>query len=100
MSKVTKRQKRELASLVALPDDEIDTSDIPEVTNLSGAERGRFYRPIKKPVTIRLDADVLAWFKSHSKKYQTAINKALREYIESHRRSGGSRGHEEGGPGL
>lgn len=47
-------------------------------------ERGRFYRPVKKPVTIRLDTDVVAWFKSHGKKYQTAINKALREYIASH----------------
>jgi uncharacterized protein (DUF4415 family) len=84
MSEAIKRQKQELASLAALPDGKIDSSDIPEVADWSSADRGRFYRPIKKPVTIRLDADVLAWFKSHSKKYQTAINKALREYIETH----------------
>ncbi|OHC74165.1 MAG: hypothetical protein A3G18_08285 [Rhodospirillales bacterium RIFCSPLOWO2_12_FULL_58_28] len=84
MSKVIKRQKQELAALAATPDDKIDTSDIPEVADWNDAQRGRFYRPIKEPVTIRLDADVLAWFKAHSNKYQTAINKALREYIASH----------------
>lgn len=84
MSKAIKRQKQELVALAAMPDDKIDTSDISEVTDWNDAQRGRFYRPIKEPVTIRLDADVLAWFKAHSNKYQTAINKALREYIASH----------------
>ncbi len=84
MSKMSKREKQELAALAALPDAKIDTSDIPDGADWNNAERGRFYRPIKKPVTIRLDADVLAWFKARSEKYQTAINKALREYITSH----------------
>lgn len=84
MSKAIKRQKQELVALAAMPDDKIDTSDISEVTDWNDAQRGCFYRPIKEPVTIRLDADVLAWFKAHSNKYQTAINKALREYIASH----------------
>lgn len=83
MSKVTKRQKQELDALANLPDERIDTMDIAEAADWIDAKRGRFYRPMKKPVTIRLDADVLAWFKSHSEKYQTAINKALREYIAS-----------------
>jgi len=78
------RDKSELTALAALPDDEIDTSDIPEQTDWKGAVVGKFYRPIKKPVTIRLDADVLAWFKGANKKYQTAINKALREYMDLH----------------
>ncbi len=84
MSKATKASKKELDSLAARPEEKIDTSDLPEVTDWSGAQIGRFYRPIKKPVTIRLDADVLAWFKARSTKYQTAINKALREFIASH----------------
>lgn len=84
MSKAIKRQKQELAALAAMSDDKIDISDISEVADWNDAQRGRFYRPIKEPVTIRLDADVLAWFKAHSNKYQTAINKALREYIASH----------------
>jgi len=84
MSKVTKQQRQELDALAKMPDAQIDRTDVAEVADWGNAERGRFYRPIKKPVTIRLDADVLAWFKSHSNKYQTAINKALRDYIASH----------------
>ena len=55
-----------------------------------GAVRGALYRPLKQPVTMRLDADVVAWFKAHAdaKGYQTRINAALREYIRTH--SGGS----------
>lgn len=39
-----------------------------------------FYRPVKKSVHLRLDADVLAWFKAQGKGYQTRINKILRDY--------------------
>ncbi len=39
------------------------------------------YRPIKKPVTLRLDADVIAWFKAQGRGYQTRINKALRSVM-------------------
>jgi uncharacterized protein (DUF4415 family) len=45
------------------------------------AELTRFYRPVKQPVTLRLDADVLAWFKRQGRGYQTRINKALRELM-------------------
>jgi len=41
-----------------------------------------YYRPLKKPVTLRLDADVLAWFKKDGRRYQTRINKALRQLME------------------
>ena len=72
---------RELRDLKAMRDADIDTSDIPEIVDWSGAERGRFYRPVKQIVTIRLDADVVAWFKARDRKYQTAVNRALREYM-------------------
>lgn len=68
-----------------MKDEDIDFSDIPEILDWEGAERGRFYRPIKKPVTLRLDADVLEWFKHHHPKYQSAINAALRQYIHGQR---------------
>ena len=45
------------------------------------AELARFYRPLKQPVTLRLDADVLAWFKKQGRGYQTRINRALRELM-------------------
>ena len=78
MKKVT---ENELKALSDLPDEKIDTSDIPEVLDWSDAERGRFYRPIKKRVTIRIDADILEWFKRNNPKYQTAINEFLRHHM-------------------
>ncbi len=77
-------QKAELAALAALPEAAIDTSDSPEVLDWKGARRGLFYRPVKKQLTLRLDADLIAWFRSHAtpaEKYQTGINRALREYV-------------------
>jgi uncharacterized protein (DUF4415 family) len=47
-----------------------------------------FYKPIKKPVTLRLDADVLAWFKRDGRRYQTRINAALRRVMEREMRAG------------
>jgi uncharacterized protein (DUF4415 family) len=71
----------EIAALAALPEAAIDTSDLPETADWSGAERGRFYRPIKRAVTIRLDTDVIDWFRRREPKYQTAINRVLREHM-------------------
>ncbi len=76
--------QEQLEALDAMTDKDIDFSDIPEILNWEGAERGKFYRPVKKPVTLRLDADLLAWFKHHHPKYQSAINAALLEYMAAH----------------
>ena len=84
-------QLEQLAKVAAMPDDEIDVADIPEAPAESWlyARRG-LYRPLKQPVTMRLDADVLTWFKEHSSGggYQTEINRVLREYVTG---SGGTR---------
>lgn len=48
----------------------------------------KFYKPIKKPVTLRLDADVLAWFKREGRRYQTRINSALRKLMEREMKRG------------
>jgi len=82
---LTKQQKADLAALEALPDEGIDTSDIPEILNWSDAQRGLFYRPVKKQITLRLDADILAWFKKRvpdGRGYQTEINRALRQHVQ------------------
>jgi len=87
---LTPAQRAEIDALAARTDEEIDLSDIPEITDWSDAKRGLFYRPIKQQLTLRLDADVVAWFKAHAPNgqgYQTHINRALREYVEQHRRS-------------
>ena len=93
MKKITPKMTAELKRLAAMKDEDIDTSDIPEVTDWSGAIRGGFYRPIKSAVTIRLDADVLDWFRSQGGGYQTRMNQALREYV-AQRRAGKSEIHE------
>jgi uncharacterized protein (DUF4415 family) len=61
-----------------MKDEDIDLSDIPEITDWSNAVRGKFYRPVKQSLTIRLDADVIAWLKSQGAGYQTRINNLLR----------------------
>jgi uncharacterized protein (DUF4415 family) len=79
-----REQLAELELLAALPDGAIDTSDAPELLDWSGAKRGLFYRPVKQQLTLRLDADVIEWFRKHTtakEGYQTRINRALREYI-------------------
>ncbi len=78
-------QLDQLARLAAMPDDQIDTTDIPEAPteNWIHARRGELYRPLKQPVTLRLDADVLTWFKEHATSggYQTEINRVLRHHV-------------------
>jgi len=78
---LTPRQTRELAALAAMPDGKIDTSDIPELPRNAwkDAVRGKFYRPLKQAVSMRLDADVVAWLKKRGKGYQTRANSILRQ---------------------
>lgn len=77
---LTKVQRDHLAKLAMLPDDQINTNDIPEMTDeqLNTGVRGRFYRPVKQQITARVDADVLDWLKSQGKGYQARINAILR----------------------
>ena len=84
------RQRRELAALASLPDEQIDTSDIPELPFRAwkDAVRGRFYRPVKKAVSMRLDADVIAWLKKRGKGYQTRANRILRQHMLADSRRG------------
>jgi uncharacterized protein (DUF4415 family) len=88
---LTAKQKREIAALARLSNADIDTRDIPESRNWSDAKRGVFFRPLKQQLTLRLDADVIDWFRRHAAKgrgYQTEINRALRDHVERRRRAG------------
>jgi len=78
----SREQDKEITALMRMKDKDIDLIDIPEITDWSKAVVGRFYRPIKKSRTIRVDADVLAWLKSQGKGYQTRINSLLRQAME------------------
>ena len=84
ISDLTAAQKAELDALAAMLEERINTVALPEQRDWSGARRGVFFRPIKKQLTLRLDADVIDWFKTHTPEgegYQTRINSALREYV-------------------
>lgn len=78
MRKLTKAQKRDIQAIAAKKDRDIDFSDAPPVLDWSGAEIGKFYRPKKKPVTMRLDCDIIDWLKAEGPGYQTKANRLLR----------------------
>ena len=80
MSKVPESIRKELAALAAKPESEIDFSDLPPTTarDWTGAVRGKFYRPVKQQLTVRVDADVLEWLKSQGSGYQSRLNSILR----------------------
>jgi uncharacterized protein (DUF4415 family) len=81
-----------LDAVANLTDDQIDTSEAGDAPERRGrdwsqARRGAFYRPVKTQMTLRLDSDVVAWFRDHpgaGRGYQTRINAALREYVQRH----------------
>jgi uncharacterized protein (DUF4415 family) len=83
---LTEAQKAEIAALKARSEDDVDTSDIPELTEefWQSAVRNPYLKPIKQQLTLRLDSDLVAWFKRRTpdgRGYQSAINRALREYV-------------------
>lgn len=86
MTKLSAEKRKELQKLAAKPDRQIDLSDIPEIREIpSDAVIGRFYRPRKTTVTIRLDVDVVAWLKATGDGYQTRINTYLRQLMQQRR---------------
>lgn len=83
-NKVARLTNKERKRLDVMTDADIDYSDI---ANMS-AELEKLYRPIKKTVTIRLDADVILWLKQKHPRYQTAVNRILREYMREYMKAG------------
>jgi uncharacterized protein (DUF4415 family) len=77
---LSKKQKAELAAFAARPGSEIDYSDIPPLTEefWKNAVRSKYYKPVKKSTTVRIDSDVLAWLRAQGKGYQSRINAILR----------------------
>ncbi|MCX7098765.1 MAG: BrnA antitoxin family protein [Methylococcales bacterium] len=77
---LTGQQQAEIAALQAMPDEAIDYSDIPPLTEefWQNAVRNPFYNPSKTTTTVRVDTDVLLWLKSKGKGYQNQMNAILR----------------------
>ena len=90
MKRVPESVRRELATLSAGSEKDIDFSDLPPSSceDWAGASRGKFYRPVKQQLTVRIDADILEWLKSHGKGYQSRLNAILRSamLVKSRRR--------------
>jgi uncharacterized protein (DUF4415 family) len=79
---VPKPTKEDWERLDSLKDEDIDYSDIPEITDFSKFrpwEQRQMFKPVKVAVTCKLDADIVAWLKQEGKGYQTRMNTILRE---------------------
>jgi uncharacterized protein (DUF4415 family) len=83
---LTVKLQAELNTLASMPDSAIDSADMPPISDWSKAVRG-LYRPVKRALSLRVDADVIEWFQRQGQGYQTRMNSALREYVEQHRES-------------
>ena len=82
LSKVERMRK-----LREIRDEDVDYSDAPELDDSFWQNAIIEYPERKKPVTLRLDSDVLEWFKSKGRGYQTRINAVLRTYVEANKKS-------------
>ncbi len=78
-----KRDLAELTRLAKIPDSKIDFSDAPQRTGSGRVVVGKFYRPIKQLVSLRVDADVLAWYRGRGARYQTYMNEVLRREMQT-----------------
>ena len=81
---MSKTSKTDWSKLNKMKDEKIDYSDIAELDE-AFFKNAEVRMPAKQSVTIRLDSDVLTWFKKQGKGYQSRINKLLRVYMDAHR---------------
>jgi uncharacterized protein (DUF4415 family) len=86
--KLTARQRKRLAVLAAMPDSRIDYSDIAKQTAMVKWDRpgALVSSENKRQITLRLDSEVLSFFKDTGARYQSRINAVLREYVKAHRK--------------
>ncbi len=80
---IKRRSKTDWARLKAMKDEDIDTSDIPELTD-DFFKKAVLWPGTKKQITLRLDPDVIEFFKKQGRGYQSTINAVLRKYVEAH----------------
>jgi uncharacterized protein (DUF4415 family) len=82
---LTEAQHSRLSALAALPDDQIDTSDAPFRPDAVWMKAAEQLPHTKKQITLRIDAEVLDFFKDSGKRYQSRMNAVLRSYVEAHK---------------
>ena len=86
---LTELQRAELAAVAAMPDEAIDYSDAPELLDAFWQMANQPIQEQKTQITLRIDADVIDFFKHAGKRYQTRINAVLRAYVEAHKKAHG-----------
>jgi len=84
---LSKKSKTNKSRPKTPPGAEVDFADIPELDEVF-FRAAQWRPPVKQPVTIRIDSDVLEWFRSRGKGYQTQINRLLRRYMEINKEQG------------
>lgn len=83
---LTKEQEARLAKLDTMPDSEIDYSDAPELPDAFWSLANKPLPEEKKQITLRIDSDVIEYFRGTGSRYQTRINAVLRAYVEAHKK--------------
>ncbi len=81
---MNKKMLEELRVLANIKDEDIDYSDIPEITSLTGWEPNPFFKPVKAPISAKLDKDVIAWLKIHGP-VSKFLNQICREKMQEER---------------
>ena len=82
---LTAQQRAELEAVAAMPDEDIDYSDAPYRPDAVWMRAAKYLPNRKKQITLRIDADVLDFFKHTGKRYQSRMNAVLRAYVEAHK---------------
>lgn len=82
---LTAQERAQLEAVAAMPDEAIDYSDAPFLPDAAWMKAVEMPHT-KQQITLRLDADVLSFFKHTGSRYQTRINAVLRSYVEAHRK--------------
>ena len=80
---LTDAQKARLTAVAAMPDAQIDTSDAPYRPGAIWMKAAEQLPLTKQQITLRIDAEVLEFFKHTGKRYQSRINAVLRSYVEA-----------------
>lgn len=82
---INKKMVEELKALANMKDEDIDYSDTPEITDFTGWEPNPFFKPVKAPVSAKLDKDVIAWLKMHGS-ISKFLNQICREKMQEERK--------------
>lgn len=86
---LTAEERAELDAIAAMPDDQIDYSDAPYLPDAVWMKAADRLPDTKKQITLRIDADVIDFFKHTGRRYQTRINSVLRAYVDAHKKAHG-----------